>query len=124
MVDRGLVSFSVLISSIPYYVIALLVWIYVSLQWKLIENTSYTPFTEDPVAWFTGLLLPWLAIGLAFSTSYARYSRGQMIETMGEDYVRTAVAKGAPSGGWSPATRCGRRSSRSSRSSASTSPSC
>jgi peptide/nickel transport system permease protein len=94
-VDRGLVSFSVLISAIPYYVIALLVWIYVSLQWKLIENTSYTPLTEDPVAWFTGMLLPWLTIGLAFSTSYARYSRGQMIETMDEDYVRTAVAKGA-----------------------------
>jgi peptide/nickel transport system permease protein len=94
-VDRGLVSFSVLVSAIPYYVIALLVWIYVSLQWKLIENTSYTPLTEDPVAWFTGLLLPWLTIGLASSTAYARYSRGQMIETMDEDYVRTAVAKGA-----------------------------
>ena len=69
-------------------------WIYISLQWKLIENTSYHPLTEDPVAWATGLALPWLVIGLDFSTSYARYSRGQMIETLGEDYVRTAVAKG------------------------------
>jgi peptide/nickel transport system permease protein len=93
--DRGLVTFSVLVSSIPYYVIALLVWIYVSLQWKLIEDTSYHPLTEDPVAWFTGLLLPWLTIGLTSSTAYARYSRGQMIETLDEDYVRTAVAKGA-----------------------------
>ena len=95
LVDRGLVTFSVLVSAIPYYVVALLVWIYVSLQWQLIENTSYTPLTEDPVKWFTGLILPWMTIGFTSSTAYARYSRGQMIETLGEDYVRTAVAKGA-----------------------------
>jgi peptide/nickel transport system permease protein len=93
-VDRGLVGFSVLVSAIPYYVIALLVWIYVSLVWKLIQDTSYHPITQDPVHWFTGLALPWLTIGLTYSTTYARYSRGQMIETLGEDYVRTAVAKG------------------------------
>ncbi|QIG43509.1 ABC transporter permease [Nocardioides anomalus] len=93
-VDRGLVGFSVFVSAVPYYVIALLVWIYVSLQWKLIQDTSYHPLTSDPVHWFTGLSLPWLVIGLTSSTAYARYSRGQMIETMGEDYVRTAVAKG------------------------------
>jgi peptide/nickel transport system permease protein len=98
-VDRSLVAFSVFVSAIPYYVIALLVWIYVSLQWKLIEDTSYHPLTQDPVHWFTGLLLPWLAIGLTSSTSYARYSRGQMVETLGEDYIRTAVAKGVPNGG-------------------------
>jgi len=92
--DRGLVTFSVTVSAIPYYVIALMAWIYISLQWKLIEDTSYHPFTEDPVAWATGLALPWLVIGLTTSTAYARYSRGQMIETLGEDYVRTAVAKG------------------------------
>jgi peptide/nickel transport system permease protein len=98
-VDRSLVAFSVFVSAIPYYVIALLVWIYVSLQWKLIEDTSYHPLTQDPVHWFSGLLLPWLAIGLTSSTSYARYSRGQMVETLGEDYIRTAVAKGVPNGG-------------------------
>src|SRR3954454_5850070 len=93
-VDRGLVAFSVFVSAIPYYVIALLAWIFISLKWKLIEDTSYHPLTEDPVHWFTGLALPWLVIGLTSSTAYARYSRGQMIETLGEDYVRTAVAKG------------------------------
>jgi peptide/nickel transport system permease protein len=94
-VDRGLVGFSVLVSAIPYYVIALMAWIFISLEWKLIEDTSYHPLTQNPAAWAAGLLLPWACIGLAYSTSYARYSRGQMIETLGEDYVRTAVAKGA-----------------------------
>jgi peptide/nickel transport system permease protein len=94
VIDRSLVAFSVTVSAVPYYVIALMVWIYVSLQWQLIEDTSYHPFTEDPIAWATGLALPWLVIGITSSTAYARYSRGQMIETLGEDYVRTAVAKG------------------------------
>ena len=94
MVDRALVGFSVLVSAIPYYVVALMAWIFISLKWKLIEDTSYHPLTQNPIAWATALALPWACIGLAYSTSYARYSRGQMIETLGEDYVRTAVAKG------------------------------
>jgi peptide/nickel transport system permease protein len=92
--DRGLVAFSVILSAIPYYVLALMAWIYISLQWKLIENTSYHPITSDPIHWATGLALPWIVLGIYFSSSYARYSRGQMIETLGEDYVRTATAKG------------------------------
>ena len=99
VLDRSLVAFSVLVSAIPYYVVALMAWIYISLKWKLIENTSYTPLTQDPIAWATGLALPWAVIGLTSSTAYARYSRGQMIETLGEDYVRTAVAKGVPDRG-------------------------
>ena len=97
MVDRGLVAFSVFVSAIPYYVIALLMWIYFSLQWKIFQDTSYHPITQSPGAWAAGLTLPWLAIGLTSSTSYARYSRGQMVEVLGEDYVRTAVAKGLSS---------------------------
>jgi peptide/nickel transport system permease protein len=96
-IDKGLVTFSVFVSAIPYYVIALLVWIYFSLEWKIFEDTSYHPITQNPGAWAAGLTLPWLCIGLTSSTAYARYSRGQMVEVLGEDYVRTAVAKGLSS---------------------------
>lgn len=92
--DRSLVAASVFISAVPYYVIALLAWIYLSLQWKIFEDTSYHPLFEDPIAWASGLVLPWLVIGLTSSTAYARYSRGQMIEALNEDFVRTATAKG------------------------------
>ena len=92
--DRSLVTFSVAISAIPYYVVALIVWIFFSLEWKIFEDTSYHPITQGPAAWAWGLMLPWLCIGLAFSTHYARYTRGQMIEALSEDYVRTATAKG------------------------------
>ncbi len=47
-----------------------------------------------PKAWAAGLLLPWLVLGVTSSTQYARYSRASMIESLGEDYVRSATAKG------------------------------
>jgi peptide/nickel transport system permease protein len=55
---------------------------------------SYVPLTGDPGAWFAALLLPWLVLAASFAAVYARLLRGSLIETMGEDYVRTARAKG------------------------------
>jgi peptide/nickel transport system permease protein len=42
------------------------------------------------------MMLPWLVLGLTNCTDYARFTRGQMVETLGEDYLRTAQAKGVP----------------------------
>ena len=94
LTDRGLVTMSLVVSSIPYYVLALLAWIFLSLEWQVFPDTTYHPLTDGVGAWAYGLLLPWLVLGLAQSTSYARYTRGQMVETLGEDYIRTATAKG------------------------------
>lgn len=94
--DKALVSSTLLISSIPYYLAAFLAWLFLINQWGIFADSSYTPFTENPAAWFSGLLLPWLVIGIFNATQYARFSRGSMIETLSEDYVRTAVAKGVP----------------------------
>jgi peptide/nickel transport system permease protein len=55
---------------------------------------SYVPLTEDPGAWFGSLLLPWLVLAGSFTAIYARLLRGSLIETMSQDYVRTARAKG------------------------------
>lgn len=95
--DRALVSSSLILSSIPYYVVAVLAWVYFSLTWKIFEDTSYHPISEGIGPWAWGLMLPWLVIGLTGSTAYARYTRGQMVETLGEDYIRTATAKGLKS---------------------------
>jgi peptide/nickel transport system permease protein len=55
---------------------------------------SYTPISEDPVKWFTSLVLPWFVLAASFAAFYARLLRGNLLETMSEDYIRTARAKG------------------------------
>jgi peptide/nickel transport system permease protein len=95
--DRLLVGSSLVVSSIPYYLFALLAWIFLTLQWSVFPATGYTPLTENPAAWAAGLLLPWLVLGVTGSTQYARFTRGSMVETLGDDYIRTATAKGVRS---------------------------
>ena len=55
---------------------------------------SYVPLTSDPWKWFTSLLLPWLVLAAGSAAIYARLMRGSLTETMQEDYIRTARAKG------------------------------
>jgi peptide/nickel transport system permease protein len=55
---------------------------------------SYVGLTTDPVKWFESLILPWLVVAAGTAAIYARLVRGSMIETMSEDYIRTARAKG------------------------------
>jgi peptide/nickel transport system permease protein len=57
---------------------------------------SYEPFTSNPAQWAHDLLLPWITLAFLFSASYARLTRAGMLETMSEDYIRTARAKGLP----------------------------
>jgi peptide/nickel transport system permease protein len=57
---------------------------------------SYTPLSEDPGRWFGSLILPWLVLAASFAAFYARLLRANLLEAMGEDYIRTARAKGLP----------------------------
>jgi peptide/nickel transport system permease protein len=92
--DRALVSATLVLSAIPYYIVALLAWIFLTQKYPIFPDTAYQPLFDGPIAWAGAMLLPWLVLGLALSTAYSRFSRGQMVETLGEDYIRTAVAKG------------------------------
>jgi peptide/nickel transport system permease protein len=55
---------------------------------------SYVPLSQDPTKWFTSLILPWFVLAASFAAFYARLLRGNLIEVMSEDYIRTARAKG------------------------------
>jgi len=57
---------------------------------------TYVGLTKDPVKWFTSLILPWITLAASGSAIYARLMRGSLIDTMSEDYIRTARAKGLP----------------------------
>jgi peptide/nickel transport system permease protein len=57
---------------------------------------SYVPISQDPGKWFTSLLMPWFVLAAGSAAVFARLMRGSLIETMKEDYIRTARAKGLP----------------------------
>ncbi|WP_422754675.1 ABC transporter permease [Micromonospora sp. WMMD708] len=92
--DRAAIGFSLAGASLQLYFVGavlLLVFVY-TLHWLPVP--SYTPLSEDPLRWAGGLVLAWLALAFLFSAIYARLSRAQMLETLSEDFVRTARAKG------------------------------
>jgi peptide/nickel transport system permease protein len=57
---------------------------------------QYTPITQDPLAWASALVLPWIVLATSFSAVYARFLRSNLLDVLGEDYIRTAKAKGLP----------------------------
>jgi peptide/nickel transport system permease protein len=79
-----------------YFVGVLATWILVD-QLQLFERPAYHDFTDDPIKWFSGLLLPWLVLSIIFTANYTRMTRSSLVEQLREDYVRTARAKGMPS---------------------------
>jgi peptide/nickel transport system permease protein len=92
--DRAIVGGTLFIGAVPYFVVALVASLYVPLYLKFMPDAEWHPITENPLKWFSGLLLPWIVLGIVNSASYTRYSRASMIESLSEDYVRTARAKG------------------------------
>jgi peptide/nickel transport system permease protein len=92
--DRVLVGGSLIVSAIPDYLIILLAWIYFTLRWHIFPNTGYYPITQNPAKTVAWMMLPWLVLASTSLTDYARFTRGQMVETLGEDFIRTAQANG------------------------------
>jgi peptide/nickel transport system permease protein len=59
-------------------------------------GNGYVAFTQSPLRWAQHLILPWITLALVTAATYARLTRGSMLEVLGEDYIRTARAKGLP----------------------------
>lgn len=82
--------------SFPSFFIGLLLLFFVVIKWQLIPYPSYVPPQTNPVQFFQTMILPWVTLALLFAAFYIRLTRNQMLETLGEDYIRTARAKGLP----------------------------
>jgi peptide/nickel transport system permease protein len=93
--DRAAMGISLAGVSLPIFFTGLLGLLLFSYQlgWTA-SGGSYTPFLENPGEWFYSLILPWIVLAFQFSAQYARLTRAGMLETMSEDYIRTARAKG------------------------------
>ncbi len=96
--DRGSMGVALLLISAPEYWLGLIVLFLFAAdigQIKVFPGAgSYVPLTTDPAKWFASLILPWLVLAATNAAIYARLIRGSMTEVMGEDYIRTARAKG------------------------------
>ncbi|HYM46466.1 MAG TPA: ABC transporter permease [Solirubrobacteraceae bacterium] len=98
--DRASMGTALVFVSMPEYWLGLIVLYLFAAdigQVKVFPGAgSYAGLTSDPGKWFSSLILPWLVLAAGFAAIYARVMRGSLIETMGQDYIRTARAKGLP----------------------------
>ena len=59
-----------------------------------LQSLQFVGLTQNPLLWAKYLILPWVVLAFLYAALYARLTRAGMLETMGEDYIRTARAKG------------------------------
>ncbi len=93
-VDRLVMVLSVVSFSVPVFVVGyLLIYVFsINLRWLPVQG--YTPIAEGVWPWFRHLILPSIALGLAYVALIARITRAAMLDVLAEDYMRTAKAKG------------------------------
>jgi peptide/nickel transport system permease protein len=94
--DRTIMGAALVGYSFPSFFIALLLIFFIQIKFGLLGFHSYVPVYDNPSEWFKTFILPWIAIALLYAAFYSRLTRNQMLETLGEDYIRTARAKGLP----------------------------
>ena len=82
--------------SMPVFWIGALMNHYLGYELGLFPNGGYVEFTESPADWAYHLILPWTALSILFIGVYSRVLRSNVLDTINEDYVRTARAKGLP----------------------------
>ena len=92
--DRFLTVLALIGISMPVFWIGALMNYYLGFKWGLFPNGGYVPFDDGPWQWFNHLLMPWTALSILFIGVYSRVLRSNVLDTMNDDYVRTARAKG------------------------------
>ena len=97
--DRLATLFALTGLSFPTFVLGLILLYFLfyklhiaGLDW--FPGGGYVPLTQDPWQWFLHLILPWITLAVASMAVYVRLARGQMLEVLGDDYIRTARSKG------------------------------
>lgn len=92
--DKGAMMFALAGISLPNYFVALVLQYLLVVQLQWLPFPTVVPFTDSPVQWFQAYLMPWMVLALMYASMYARLTRTNVIDTMGENFMRTARAKG------------------------------
>jgi peptide/nickel transport system permease protein len=95
--DRIVVGVTLVVYALPTFFVGTFLLQYISIRWKLFPYPRYVSIVDGgPVAWITSLFLPALTLALFYMAGYVRITRAFVLESMSEDYIRTARAKGLP----------------------------
>lgn len=97
--DRVLTTGALFFHSMPTFLIGLALLYLLFFKLSLAGLSwfpagGYAPLSAGLVPWLDHLVLPWLTLALVLAATYARLTRGSMLDTLGEDFIRTARAKG------------------------------
>lgn len=95
LVDRGIVGLTLVVYAFPSFFIGIFILKYVAIKWQLLPFPQYESIAEGGVGgWLLNLLLPSTTLALLYLAGYVRITRAFVLESLTEDYVRTANAKG------------------------------
>ena len=95
LLDRGIVGFSLLLYAFPTFFIGALLLKFVAIKWDLYPVPEYVSIADGGIGrWATNLVLPGITLAVFYMAGYVRMSRAFVLESMSEDYIRTARAKG------------------------------
>jgi len=94
--DRSLTALAMIGVSTPVFLLGALMLYFLAYKLSWFPNGGYVPLTSNPGEWLYHMILPWLALSALFIGIYSRVLRSNVLDTMSEDYVRTAKAKGLP----------------------------
>jgi peptide/nickel transport system permease protein len=94
LVDRGAMGFALFGISAPVFWLGLMALYLIWKKLGLTGGSGYTPIDQGVGQWFGHMILPWTVLALLYIAIYARLTRNNLLETLGEDYIRTARAKG------------------------------
>ncbi|SEO88152.1 ABC transporter permease [Amycolatopsis saalfeldensis] len=94
--DRVAMTVTLAGVSAPAYLVGLLGILLFGFTLDVVPVSGYVAFAQSPVGWAWHLVLPWLVLAFINAAVYGRLSRGQMLEILGEDFIRTARAVGLP----------------------------
>ena len=92
--DRGSMLLALIGVSLPTFWLGLMAVFYFDSRLGIYAVGEYAPITEDFGAWLSSMWLPWLVLAVVSAAFYTRMVRGNLLEVQGEDYIRTARAKG------------------------------
>src|SRR5258706_2826681 len=96
--DRAAMGVALAGVSLPIFFTGLIALERLSYNWPIFPNVQYVALTQNPLQWARNLVLPWITLAFLYAALYARLTRAGMLETMNEDYIRTARAKGLGEG--------------------------